>query len=305
MKPVTPFLILLFIACCAHAQSTRIYLDRNLQSVTDTNEAVTQVILSKYAEDTTLWVASQYTMSRHLIVEGVYKDRELTVPNGPFKYYVNADGRDYLAHSGYFFNGVKYGEWIDYYQSGKKMKVVTVRGNEANGLYEIFTEKDTVPVIKGYYVKGKKDGEWTSPAGTDTYKDGVKIKSIPNKERERQMAMLEHVKDSLTNPSHMVPAIQPAEFAKYMEQKIGSYFRSHDRRDASTSIVIEFIVDEKGKLSNGKGLGKLDEEIQRRIVSAIDMASPWVPATLNGKPIKQKVHYMFTELASFDPSKRN
>ncbi|HVS94345.1 MAG TPA: hypothetical protein VHE59_20045 [Mucilaginibacter sp.] len=157
MKPVIPFLLFFTIAYLAHSQSRLIYLDKNFQPVTDSPQAATKVLLSKYAEDTTLWKASQYDMiNKQLMVEGVYKDAEMTVPNGPFKYYFNGAGRHFLMHSGYFVNGAKYGEWIDYFADGRRMKLQTFRNNELNGPYLVYNMHDSIPTVKGFYLKGKR-----------------------------------------------------------------------------------------------------------------------------------------------------
>jgi hypothetical protein len=295
MRSTLPCLLLLVLAVSVHGQTQRLYLDSNLNRVTDSTKAATKVVLRKYVDDTTLWAASQYTMDNRLIVEGVYKDRGLTVPNGPFKYYYNDANSHYLHHSGYFFNGVKYGEWIDYYPDGKKMKLATLRGDQLNGPYELYNGKDTIPAVKGQYLKGKKNGEWTSATGTDIYQDGVKVRSIPNEAYATSQAMLEHKRDSLQQSEHFVHAVQPEQFASYMSKKLSSYFSSHDRIDGTTSIVILFTVNEKGQPTNGRAWGQVDSELQKRIAKAIDMASPWVPAQKNGKPVPEMIHYTFIE----------
>jgi antitoxin component YwqK of YwqJK toxin-antitoxin module len=302
MKPILPCLLFILCAMSVRAQTTRIYLDYNLNPVTDSTKATSRIMLSKYADDTTLWAVSQYTMDNHLLIEGVYKDRDLAVPSGPFKYYYNNGNYHSLHHSGSFFNGVKYGQWIDYFVDGQKMKVVTLRGNVMDGLYEEYSDNDTIPMLKGQYVKGKREGEWTTDTGIDTYKDDKLVRTTTSRKSRQQSALLQRALDSLKNRDHIVNAIQPAEFASYMSGKLSSWFHSHDRLNGTTSILITFTVDETGKLLNGAASGVFDEEFEQRVAKAIEMASPWVPAKSNGKPIKQLVHYTFVETKNINKS---
>lgn len=92
---------------------TTIYVDDQLNQVTDSTKANSKLALKKYTDDTALWAVSQYTLSNKLLAQGVFKDREMTIPHGDFKYYYLHDTTYYLKRSGGFFNGAKFGEWIE------------------------------------------------------------------------------------------------------------------------------------------------------------------------------------------------
>jgi antitoxin component YwqK of YwqJK toxin-antitoxin module len=293
MKPTFLLLVTVGIATCAHAQTKRLYFDNNLNAVTDSTKAASKVILSKYADDTSLWAASQYTMDNRLTVEGVYKDQNLTIPHGPFKYYLNIGGKNILAHSGSFFNGVKYGEWIDYYADGKKMRLTTMRGEEMNGPFAYYNDRDTTPSMKGQYVKGKKNGPWISAGKTDIFKDGIITETIPNKEYEKRNAMIVDAAQRLRRQEHITAAIEPIDFGKYMQQRLSSYFKPYFEKSAGTAIIIMFTVNEQGKLSNGKSLTRVSDDVQLQVAHAIDNAPYWAPAQANGKPVSQNVNYTF------------
>ncbi|MBS1526240.1 MAG: hypothetical protein JST19_11355 [Bacteroidetes bacterium] len=256
--------------------------------------AATKVILSKFTEDTTLWKASQFDMINHqLMVEGVYKDPEMTIPNGPFKYYFNGAGQHTLMHSGYFVNGARYGEWIDYYSDGRRMKLQTFRNNELNGPFLVYGVHDTVPAIKGNYLKGKKYGEWVSASKTDIYEDDVLKESIPNKDYEKEKARLLEASEKFRRQAHMVDAIEPVNFATYMQQKLSVYFSPYVDKRAGTAIIIVFTVTDQGKLINGRSLTRVSDAVQERVARAIDEAPWWTPAQANGKAVSQKITYTF------------
>ncbi|HVW16283.1 MAG TPA: hypothetical protein VHB54_20795 [Mucilaginibacter sp.] len=295
MKPVIPFLLFFTVAYCTHAQSTLIYLDKNFQPVTDSAQAATKVLLSKYAEDTTLWKASQYDMiNNQLMVEGVYKDAGMTVPNGPFKYYFNGAEQHILMHSGYFINGARYGEWIDYFADGSRMKLQTFRNNELNGPYLVYNMHDSIPTVKGFYLKGKKNGEWITASEISIYQDGVLKESIPNKEYEKQNAEILNAADKIRRRHHIISAIEPVNFSSYLQQKLSSYFRNYVILKAGTAIVLTFTVTEQGRLINGRSVTNVSDAVQQQVARAIDSAPYWTPAEANGKPISQRINYTFT-----------
>jgi len=293
MKPTLLLLVTIGIATCARAQTTRLYFDGNMNAVTDSTKAASKVILSRCADDTTLWAASQYTMDNSLTVEGVYKDRDLAVPHGPFKYYLNISGKNYLAHSGSFFNGAKFGEWIDYYPDGRKKMVQTFRNNVLNGPYVVYSPLDTTPTLKGNFLKGKRNGEWAAGWGTEIYEDGVLVKTIPGKEYLRNTALLHNTAEKLQRQEHMTAAIEPVNFGKFMQQRLASYFRPYFDKNAGTAIILTFTVTAQGKLTNGRSLTIVSDDVQQQVARAIDTAPYWVPAELNGKPISQKINYTF------------
>lgn len=288
-------LITMALALPVCAQTQRIFVDANMRQVTDSTRAAAKVILGKYADDTTLWAAAQYTMDGKLAVEGVYKDKQLRVPDGPFKYYnTSAYGERYLAQSGSFFNGAKFGEWIDYYADGRKKKLQTFRNNVLNGPYAVYNPLDTTTTLKGNYLKGKRNGEWVAGWGTEIYDDDVLVKTIPGKAYLQQKAMLDNAAENLRRQQHMTNAIEPVDFSKFLSQRLANYFKPYFERNAGTAIVITFTITEQGKLTNGRTATNVSDDIQKQVARAIDAAPYWTPAQMNGKPISQRMTYTLT-----------
>lgn len=287
-------LILYLLVFCPVINSvkaqTTIYLDDQLSQVSDVTKASSKIILKKYTEDTALWAVSQYSLNDKLLAQGVYKDREMTIPNGDFKYYYLHDTTYYLKRSGGFFNGAKFGEWIEYYPNGRKMTVENYRNNKLNGPYERYNLNDTVPAVKGLYNKGIRDGVWLMSQGERlVYKDGVIIEKTGQKdpeEADRIRKERQGFKD----------AQQSAEFEAYVQQSFKFYFSGLPPSNGIRTLVVEFIVDEQGKLSFENVSTNLNDNIIKRIVKIIAQAPRWKPATSNGKPVSENIHYTITEL---------
>jgi len=290
MKRTLSSILFILTAHAVQAQTTRLYFDVNLNPVTDSTKAATKVLLSKYADDTSLWAASQYTMKNRLMVEGVYKDRALTIPNGDFKYYFNEDTTHYLRMSGGFFNGAKFGEWIEYYPDGKRKLLATYRNNILNGPYEAYTRgQHSEAIFKGQYLKGLKDGEWLLPSGVrEIYKDGVKTETIDRRDPEEFAARAKKA-------MNFQDAREPYEFGDYINDRLKFYFLTLPASNAIRSVVIEFTVNEDGKLSYGKVSGGLDNSYTDKIAKIIAQAPAWKPAKSNGKPVSQHVTYTIRE----------
>jgi antitoxin component YwqK of YwqJK toxin-antitoxin module len=290
MKYLLPYLIFFIIAVSSVQAQTTIYLDDNLSAVTDSTKAGSKVILKKYADDTTLWAISQYTLKNKLLVQGVYKDREMQIPHGDFKYYYLRDTTYYLKKTGGFFNGAKFGEWIEYYPDGKKMMVANYRNNILNGPYEVYNKWETDPVTKGSYLKGIKDGVWIMPGGvTKTYKDGVVIETtgeVDPEEARQRVKKEQNFKD----------ARQPSSFDHYVQEKFGFYFNSLQPSNAIRRLVVEFTVDEHGKLSYKSVRADLSNNFINKIIDLLNQAPQWEPATANGKPVSENINYTIIEL---------
>ncbi|CAN5331397.1 hypothetical protein BH09BAC6_BH09BAC6_14800 [soil metagenome] len=228
------------------------------------------------------------------MVEGVYKDKGLAVPHGPFKYYDNTGQTPYLKTTGYFFNGQKFATWTDYSPNGNKRLISTYRGNVLNGPYVMYALADTLPVVTGQYLKGQKDGEWVYRNVIDTYRNGEKIASVPNEAFERQRQRNWQAADRIKAAGYANAAKEPAEFIPYMRKKLDFLFRGTGG-PGMVSLVIQFTVNTDGKLTDGIIIGKDNMRYSKRIAEAIDGAPNWKPAQRAGTPVMQKVTYTFTE----------
>ena len=216
----------------------------------------------------------------------------MKIPHGDFKYYSIHDTTYYLKRSGGFFNGAKSGEWIEYFPNGRKMTVENYRNNVLNGLYEGYSPTDTVPVVRGLFMKGIRDGVWSMPGGVKyVFKDGALIEKLGEKDPEE-------IKRLEKKQLDFKDAQQPGGFGDYIQDKFKFYFSGLRPSNAIRSLVIEFTVDEQGKLTYESVDNNLNDNTINRIMRIIAQAPPWKPATSHGKPIAEKIHYTITELKS-------
>jgi hypothetical protein len=132
-----------------------------------------------------------------------------------------------------------------------------------------------------------------SASKTDVYKDDVIVETIPNKEYEKQNALIIKAAEKLRRQSHRTNAAEPAGFGEFMQQRLASYFRPYINLSAGTAIIITFTVTEDGKPTNGKSLTSVSDDVQRQVARAIDVAPYWTPAESNGRPISQNITYTF------------
>ena len=61
------------------------------------------------------------------------------------------------------------------------------------------------------------------------------------------------------------------------------------QKGVSGSVAVEFLVDEKGVLSDFlvlKGIGSGCDEEAVRVISSMNTAHRWTPAKTNGQPVK-------------------
>src|SRR5437588_10807781 len=258
MKRTLLLIVFTPIIYCARAQSTRIFLNQYFDAVDDSVLASYKVILTKWPGDTSLWAVSRYTMKNQLVVEGIYKDRAMTIPNGDFKYYYNQDSVHYLTESGGYFNGAKFGAWIKYFPDGKKKTLVTYRDNILNGACETYSDYSPDPLTMGQYVNGKKDGKWIFPSITDTYKDDVEIAFEHNTSFDREIARRRRAEQKRKKELHFIDAREAYDFVEYMRPQLKAYFAKWPPSNSIKEITISFTVNEDGKLSNDELLEEAD-----------------------------------------------
>ena len=68
-------------------------------------------------------------------------------------------------------SGQKEGEWIRYFENGKKMSIENYSKGKLNGDWISYSDSDRVKV-KGKYIEGLRHGEWLF------YNDGKIVKNV-------------------------------------------------------------------------------------------------------------------------------
>ena len=79
---------------------------------------------------------------------------------------------------------------------------------------------------------------------------------------------------------------------KFLEKWVYEYIKYPDsaiRNGIRGTVVAEFVVDEKGKVSQVRIVDGLDEEIDAQVVKVIGASPKWKPALVAGKPVSVKI----------------
>jgi TonB family protein len=66
------------------------------------------------------------------------------------------------------------------------------------------------------------------------------------------------------------------------------YHLSNLKTDVSGTVIVSFIVDEKGQVSNVKVLSSTDKEVEKVVLDVINSAPKWASKKMMNQPLKQK-----------------
>ena len=83
-------------------------------------------------------------------------------------------------------------------------------------------------------------------------------------------------------------------FSNYIGQAVSPYFAQHDLRGIEITIAINGEISEDGNLINLKSTDGANESLARQIIIRLADLPALHPATVNGKPVKQKFTIFFT-----------
>jgi hypothetical protein len=85
---------------------------------------------------------------------------------------------------------------------------------------------------------------------------------------------------------------------KYIVKKLKLHIKDLEISKDTGTKVVQFVVDEKGKLSAFDVLKKRNSFLALIVVDALKNGPDWIPATVNGKPVlsicRQPVYFILT-----------
>lgn len=91
----------------------------------------------------------------------------------------------------------------------------------------------------------------------------------------------------------MYPGGQDA-LAKYVEDNI-NYDQAAVDADASGTVMVSFVVDEKGKVDDAQVIGKgVDANLDREAIRVVEQMPEWTPGTVKGKNVKTRLQLPIT-----------
>ncbi|MFT3933874.1 MAG: toxin-antitoxin system YwqK family antitoxin [Chitinophagaceae bacterium] len=130
------------VNCSAQQDTIRKYLDADLRFTTK-KEFVYPAIAIRRDER---WVLYSVYPDTSMMLEVSYKDKDLTIKDGPFTLYYP---KKILAQKGTFKSNVPNGLWQSWYSNGKPKNELTIINNHISG------------VLKSWYQNGNLSGENT------------------------------------------------------------------------------------------------------------------------------------------------
>jgi len=222
--------------------------------------------------------------------------------------------KDLFIVKGYYPNGNKskvtnfnqgetVGNTTDYYPNGKVYTMVNnvdsgkmlllqcndstgvVLAEHGNGKWINFGDDFKTIVEQGQVYNGKKSGEWiTKKADTldliEDYKDGLVVGSVGVDERtgEKTYLMVEK------NPQF---AGGLDAFYKFLGKNI-RYPVTARRKNTQGRVVISFVVEADGTLSDFSVLRSVGDGIDEEAMRVIKLSPKWLPGMKNGKAVRVK-----------------
>jgi hypothetical protein len=274
----------LSICSNANAQIKKRFINEDGKTVKKASRA-NKYILYESSGDT-LWNAATFDMQNYLVQKGSFLDSALTIRQGRFTYYTQTvvqrkidehhssiDTEVYPCEMGYFVNGLKEGTWMYYGYSKIIEGILEYKNNELNGLYEKFDGNGKI-MQRSYYNNGGRVGDSyyfrpdSSIEKIFKFRDGtfVSEKDYPPSEQ-------------------MFGAGPHYDFIHYIRKNLKKYKLPL----LSGMVVIEFTVTTDGILTNPKVLLGVSPELDKSIIDIVNTCPRWGPATLNKKPVEQKL----------------
>jgi len=243
-----------------------------------------------------------------IITEGNYTDGK---KDGYFTtHYLNGK----LQAKGAFKNNRYDGKWEMYYDDGKPKLFFEANGNDIK-IMEAWDTKGnkTIDNGKGNYrsdlgdiywkgklLNGSPDGTWEAvKTNSDAPRlELVNINMLPFTHAELVRISLVNCNGEgikLRNAMHAQYRNGPESFNQSIKDLVGPYFGKIDLHKYLNEV--KFDID--GEINETGNIIKLNSnspyaELTNGLVSLLRRLPPLIPATLNGKPVKEKITFSFT-----------
>ena len=241
--------------------------------------------------------------------EGYYPDNSFLHGDGEFIYYYDYRGKK-VMEKGLYKNGKKEGLWkgmypdnsrhytsfftngsptgisLSWYSTGELLDS-TLLDEKGTG-YEKGFWKDGKPSQYGHFLAWKKDGEWTyyyrngRPSAIDNMKDDKRLSSTcfdENGHPSQQYCGLEVESE--------FPGGQSA-WVSYLSKKMSNASFPKEYFDGKIygQVIVEFIVDENGKVTEASVLQHLDPKLDQIALATINASPKWSPAIQYNRRVK-------------------
>jgi antitoxin component YwqK of YwqJK toxin-antitoxin module len=297
------------------AQETRLFFNEKHHLITDSTKARYFKIVRKLNDSA--WYVKEYDSNKILTRSGVYRDQQLKILNGVFTDYgiawVNHHDVRFIETMGSYQMGKLAGEWLYYGSSGFKYKRETYLNGKLEGLYQTFADSNKV-VVEGCFHNDKREGDWYVLKSDghiqqiDTYEAGQVVSTtfsgpdaIPNID---SLVAVEKMKandpgasittkhgatligDTGSEKAQFSNAYPDFDFVDYVNKQLSANIN----QDVSGWLMLQFIVDSSGKISNIEVMRALDKRIDAEVINAISGMQEWHPAHKGNDSVSQLMY---------------
>jgi len=271
-------------------QVSKVYIASDGRYSDNPKTAVSYILVKKFSDSA--YFMSKFDMRDTLIIQGSYKDSLLTIPHGKFYYYykrkvndrikdvLHVDTNNYIRWTGFFYNGVKTGKWVEYAKRGIKGCIYTYENDKLNGLFQSFIGTGTL-FQEGNFYDDKQEGEWNiylndmqKPVYTDVFLHSKLIKTITH----------------LTNAKPIV------NLDFYLRRTLRHYKDSLIKK----ALIVTMSVSEEGKVDTVKFNLPLTQDMNKAVTDAFLNFPKFQPCFYDGKAIKQVCIFNFATMGLED-----
>jgi len=170
MKRFLCLLMCLTLYIYASCQTKKAFIDAKGVFGADKKKAVNYILITKLSDSA--YQMKKFDMRDTIVMQGVFSDSLLKVPNGKFTYYkkdklddrlrdvVHIDENNYIKQVGFYSNGQKTGTWVEFEKRNWKSYSYTYENDKLNGTYLIYNQHDNKLIDnEGNYINDKKNGD--------------------------------------------------------------------------------------------------------------------------------------------------
>lgn len=239
-----------------------------------------------------------------LKMEGFFSDKELTIKNGPFKYF-NKEGK--LISTGFYLDDKKIGLWKSWHGNGQLSdSSIFVNGIIANrkAWYESGKLSEEILMVdsfhtinNNYFENGIKRWEGNMNEGLKTGKwmvydkGGMKSMEITFEKDSAIQYVCFNPKgeESKTNCEIGKEASfknGEAGFLKYLQRSLITQMSDPNNEGLSGHVIVLFIVDIDGSIINPRVEFTSNPKLNQIALEVIRESPKWKPAIMYNEPVK-------------------
>ena len=284
--------IILLFTIKGFSQVSKAYVTSTGTFSDNPQKAVSYILIEKVSDSA--YLVKNFDMRDTLLMQGYYKDPQLTTPNGKFyyyyklkltdnmkKYHVHLDTNNYVKSTGFFVNGLKTGKWLEYARRGIKDYICTYEDGKLNGLFQKFNIATGSVSGEGSYLNDKKEGDWNSyqisferPIYTEVFRNDKLIKTI----------------------THLTDAQPMVDLQSYINKSLKYYKDTLSKME----LQVTMSINEEGKIDAVKFNYPLTDNMNKVVTGAFLNYPKFHPALYDGKTIRQIRVFSFFDMGFND-----